>query len=558
VLIEASVRRLEQRVLCFLREVNFGALASEAQRYFDVAFDNAPIGMALFNCDGEYVRVNAALCELLGRPADDLLGRRDQELTHPDDRQADVDAAWKILGGELSTQQCEKRFVRPDGSVVWALANLTFLRDEAGRPLSWVGQFQDVTARRAAEEALRASEERHRLVVRNLPGAGVALYDRDLRCVLIEGRHVEDAGLVASELVGRPMHEIVSAELLAVVEPAARRALAGEDSAVEAFSPQSGRIVLGEVVPHRIGGGEIAGVLISVRDVTDQRLAERATRDAEERFRLAFDHAPIGLALVSPEGRWLRVNGKLCEMTGYGEDELLATTFQDITHPDDLDADLGNVREMLAGEIRTYEMEKRYIRADGTIIWILLSVSLVRDGDGRPLAIAVIDLNEFKQVNDMRGHEVGDRLLKEAVAAWGGQLRGSDLLARLGGDEFAVLLPDCGREHLDAIVRRLKRALPHAPGCAIGVALCERADPPRRRGALRRQGRARRRLTAVTRRRRRPAHRPGRPECAGRPRGAAPAPRRAERRWSPGRSRRCGGRRARRPPRGRSGPWTRT
>jgi PAS domain S-box-containing protein len=228
VLIEASVRRLEQRVLCFLREVNFGALASEAQRYFDVAFDNAPIGMALFNCDGEYVRVNAALCELLGRPADDLLGRRDQELTHPDDRQADVDAAWKILGGELSTHQCEKRFVRPDGSVVWALANLTFLRDEAGRPLSWVGQFQDVTARRAAEEALRASEERHRLVVRNLPGAGVALYDRDLRCVLIEGRHVEDAGLVASELVGRPMHEIVSAELLAVVEPAARRALAGE------------------------------------------------------------------------------------------------------------------------------------------------------------------------------------------------------------------------------------------------------------------------------------------------------------------------------------------
>ena len=70
---------------------------------------------------------------------------RDQELTHPDDRQSDVDAAWRILRGELSTWQCEKRFVRPDGEVVWTLANLTFLRDEYGRPLCWVGQFQDVT-----------------------------------------------------------------------------------------------------------------------------------------------------------------------------------------------------------------------------------------------------------------------------------------------------------------------------------------------------------------------------------------------------------------------------
>jgi diguanylate cyclase (GGDEF)-like protein/PAS domain S-box-containing protein len=111
--------------------------------------------MAVFNTDGEYVRVNAALSELLGRPPEDLLGRRDQELTHPDDRQADLDAAWEILEGRIDTHQTEKRFVRPDGSVVWALANLTFLRDEAGRPLSWVGQFQDITERHRQEAELR-------------------------------------------------------------------------------------------------------------------------------------------------------------------------------------------------------------------------------------------------------------------------------------------------------------------------------------------------------------------------------------------------------------------
>jgi diguanylate cyclase (GGDEF)-like protein/PAS domain S-box-containing protein len=371
------------------------AFAREAQRYFDAAFDNAPIGMALFNCAGEYVRVNASLCALLGRSSDDLIGRRDQELTHPEDRASDLVAAERIFAGELSTHQTEKRFVRPDGSIVWALANLTFLRDEAGRPLGWVGQFQDITAR----------------------------------------------------------------------------------------------------------------------------------REAEERFRLAFDHAPIGIALVAPEGRFLRVNGTLCEMLGYDEAELLSVTFQDITHPEDLDADLEHVQAMLAGDIRTYEMDKRYIRADGSIMWVLLSVSLVRDDADHPryfisqiqdiderkqaqgelehlanhdpltgalnrrawdrelaraiaeaarldrtVTIALIDLDDFKQLNDTHGHDAGDRALADAACWWRSQLRSADLLARVGGDEFAVLLADCDREHLDAIVRRLKKPRPNAPLCSIGLA----------------------------------------------------------------------------------------
>jgi diguanylate cyclase (GGDEF)-like protein/PAS domain S-box-containing protein len=127
-------------LLCALRELDRNAPGT-----LDAAFDAMPLGMALFNTDGEYVRVNAALCELLGRGAGELLGIRDQELTHPDDRQSDLDATWRILNGELSSWQCEKRFVRPDGSVVWTLASLTFLRDEYGRPLCWVGQFQDIT-----------------------------------------------------------------------------------------------------------------------------------------------------------------------------------------------------------------------------------------------------------------------------------------------------------------------------------------------------------------------------------------------------------------------------
>jgi PAS domain S-box-containing protein/diguanylate cyclase (GGDEF)-like protein len=412
VLVDTSVRRVgvggERRMLCILHELNFGALATEAQRHFDIAFDNAPIGTALFNCDGEYVRVNAALCEMLGRAQHELIGHRDQELTHPDDREADVAVAWDVLSGKLDTHQCEKRFVRPDGSLVWVLASLTFLRDEAGRPLSWFGQFQDITARRAAEVA---------------------------------------------------------------------------------------------------------------------------TREAQERFRLAFDDAPTGMAIVSPDGDWLRVNRALCDMTGHPESRLLGSTFQEITHPDDLEADLAYVRAMLAGEIRSYEMEKRFFRADGSVMWILLSVSLVRDADGAPLyfvshvqdidarkrehgelellahrdaltgtlnrrawdaalaravaraqqgdtplAIALIDLNDFKLVNDALGHGAGDGLLQRAARSWEVQLRAGDSLARIGGDEFAVLLPDAGHADLALVIERLKRSVPHDAGCAIGGAAWRRGD----------------------------------------------------------------------------------
>ncbi|MEM9923818.1 MAG: PAS domain S-box protein [Cyanobacteria bacterium P01_D01_bin.50] len=112
---------------------------------------------------------------------------------------------------------------------------------------------------------------------------------------------------------------------------------------------------------------------------------EEELLDSEDLSRLAFNDAAIGMALVAPDGRWLKVNRALCEIVGYSEIDLLNTTFQEITHPDDLEKDLGYVNQMLAGEIRTYQMEKRYFHSSGHIVWILLSVSLVWDKQEQPL-----------------------------------------------------------------------------------------------------------------------------------------------------------------------------
>lgn len=139
-----------------------------------------------------------------------------------------------------------------------------------------------------------------------------------------------------------------------------------------------------------------------------QLAAQRLLQESEERFQSAFEYASIGMALVAPDGRWLRVNRALCAIVGYSESELLAGSFQEITHPDDLASDLDNVRQLLAGEIQTFQTEKRYIHKEGRVVWVLLSVSLVRDGAGEPLYFVsqVQDISAMRQAREAQARRV--------------------------------------------------------------------------------------------------------------------------------------------------------
>ncbi len=140
----------------------------------------------------------------------------------------------------------------------------------------------------------------------------------------------------------------------------------------------------GRVVERDPDGTPLKVMGISL-DIDARKRMETALRESEERFRGAFEFAAIGMAIVAPDGRWMRVNRALCGIVGYTAEELLATTFQAITHPDDLDADMEYVRQMLDGSRSHYDMEKRYFHRDGHIVWILLSVSLVRDDASQPM-----------------------------------------------------------------------------------------------------------------------------------------------------------------------------
>jgi PAS domain S-box-containing protein len=134
--------------------------------------------------------------------------------------------------------------------------------------------------------------------------------------------------------------------------------------------------------------GEISEIG-AVRRLLDESAARResaesARQASEQRFRAIFELAAVGIATLAADGRWLQANKKLCDIVGYSHDELLRKTFQDVTHPDDLTVDLAHVDQLLSGEIDSYSMEKRYLRKDGSVVWINLTAALVRHADGRP------------------------------------------------------------------------------------------------------------------------------------------------------------------------------
>jgi PAS domain S-box-containing protein len=255
------------------------------------------------------------------------------------------------------------------------------------------------------EEALRESEERFARFMQHLPGLAW-VKDVQGRYVYVNDAAMNAFGKARSEILGRRDEEIFPPGTAAVFRENDRKALAGPAGVrvVEPLEHADGALHHSLVSKFPIPGPDrvVAWVGGMAIDVTEDVRTRAVLEESEERFRATFEQAAVGIAHVGLDGRWLRVNRKLCDVVGYAPDELMGLTFQDITHPDDLQADLAQVRRLLAGEIGTYSMEKRYARKDRSLAWANLTVSLVRTPAGQPkYFISVVeDITEKKQVQD--------------------------------------------------------------------------------------------------------------------------------------------------------------
>jgi PAS domain S-box-containing protein len=240
----------------------------QSEERFRSMYENAGVGMELASPDGRLIMVNPSLCRLLGYKESELLIKTWQDITHPDDLASEFGLVEMLLSGDRASYEHEKRYVHRDGSVIWANATASSVKDSSGRHLYRIVVVRDITARKQAEEALR--------------------------------------------------HE-------------------------------------------------------------------------EERFRATFEQATVGMAHVSLDGRILMANDRLCEMIGYSRPELLARTLQDITHPDDREHQLSDESRLQSGDIQKYSIEKRYIRKNGQIVWIYLTVSPVRVTGEPHYYVAVVE-----------------------------------------------------------------------------------------------------------------------------------------------------------------------
>jgi|GEM_PF-3969269 len=261
--------------------------------------------------------------------------------------------------------------------------------------------------RRRAEEALCNSEQRFRAVFDHA-FQFVGLTTPDGLMVEANETVLKFGALDRAEIVGIPCwetpwnHSEASRNRLkeAIANAAAGHFVRYEGS----IKGPNGKLtpIDFSVKPLTDDSGQVVLLILEGRDITLQKQAAEALRQSEERFRKAFDAAAIGMSLVAPNGHFIQVNPALCEMIGYSEEELLATDFQAITYPDDLDANLHEAQRVLAGEISSYRIDNRYFHRDGHIIWITLDASLVRDEKGQPLHFVaqIQDITRQKQAED--------------------------------------------------------------------------------------------------------------------------------------------------------------
>jgi len=278
--------------------------------------------------------------------------------------------------------------------------------------LGHLWQYKDITERKRTETRHRETEAKYRTLVEQVP-AIIYIEDAETGATLYNSPQIE-------EILGYPQDTCIEDPFYwdKILHPDDRQQVRVKEVQAETndgFSIEyrvmahDGRLVWlqDDAVLIRDEEGQPRFWQGIIFDVTERKKFEKEQREADERFREAFDSAPIGMAIVDLEGRYLQVNRALCEILGYSEDELLAATYKDITYPEDEEISLEYARRIEEGEIDTYHLEKRYVHAEGHPVWVSLSVSLVKDSENQPLHF-------ISKIQDITERKLAEEELRES------------------------------------------------------------------------------------------------------------------------------------------------
>jgi PAS domain S-box-containing protein len=396
------------------------ALARERE-----TLDLAPDAYIVADSSTRITDVNQAAVRLIGYERDELVGMRVHELLTDEDRQR-VDATGD--GRIAQVEKAEWRLRRKDGSTVHVEVSCGTLPD--GR---WQAFARDISERKRVEDIRQVFVS---LLDNSLDYIGVANAEGTPIYLNAAGRRL--IGLPDDFPISRlKIEDTFPPELRSFVKNVILRTMqergswSGETNLLNLRTQERIPVSDTHFMIRDATGTRVLGHGTVTRDISESRriAMERETllrqerrarqeaesanqqlRESEERFRLTIDNAPIGMALVALDGRFVRVNQRLCEITGYSADELEQLTFQDITHPDDVGTDIDAARKLERSEISRYQVEKRYIRKDGSIVDIALGASLLRTPDGRAQGF-------ISQMEDITARKRDEEALQRAVFA---------------------------------------------------------------------------------------------------------------------------------------------
>ena len=495
---------------------------------FELLADTLGEMVSRHDADGRYLYASAGTRDLIGYEPEELLGRSGYEFVHPGDVD-DLRSAHAALVGGNDRIEVRYRHRRKDGTYTECEAVVRTVRGDDGE----VEEF--IVVKRDARDAVAGDVLRRQWeICFKRTSRGITVTDVRTGTILsLNPALAEMHGGTVGDFIGKPLRTLFSDASWGLVPDIRRMA---DKNTFVSYDCEHVRLdgttfpVRTEVMAPRDGHGDADYRIAWYDDLSERQAAERRAGLAERDFEAAFHASPHGVAIVDLDGRFRLVNQKLAEIVGYPRDQLVDLTFQEITHPDDLDADLAQVEGLLAGEIDSYELEKRYYTREGRLIWVLLAVAIVRDedgaarhfisqiqdistrkrleahtyelanrdaitslynrrrfeeelrrqigrcrDDGESAALLLLDLDRFKNVNDSNGHVAGDQLIRAVGRALDDRIDEPDVAARIGGDEFAVILRDLDLAQARAVAEELRMAIGGADaerGCTASVGLC--------------------------------------------------------------------------------------
>jgi PAS domain S-box-containing protein len=394
---ERLQREVEER-----RQAETSLRNSEDQ--YRTLVEASPDAVLMTDLEGRITFASPRAAEMYGSESvDELLGRNPLTFFAPEDHGKLLDNLQKTLETSV-TSSIEYTLVRKDGTCFAGEASSAAVRDESGVPQAIVAVVRDTTEKKRVQEALGRSHDELRAIYDGMFD-GLIILD-------IASKRVVKVNPSICRMLGYSEEELCSMSLADFHPPAEiPRALQRIEARVEgAFTGRAtapvlrkdGNVLIVDITSNILeyrGRPCLAGFF---RDMTVQRRAAEDLRASEERFRVAFEEAPVGIIMVIANGMLTRVNRTFCQLSGYTEDELIGMSIFDLTYPDDRTHSEALSRRLLAGEIPSFAMDKRYLKKDGGHFWAQISAAAIHDREGRVLfALGIIeDLTERKKAQE--------------------------------------------------------------------------------------------------------------------------------------------------------------